>query len=175
MLPTHGYAITTPSDDVIDMQYPLLDRKWSGANYWVHIDWKGLALQECRSRIIRRGMAPCKALHQSPAVPRHYSVWPIKTWVGKCANNIMLVWVLWQVNCDLSLDGSCMWNCASGVKPPGRVIISQDPWDTDAMWGKWWWRNNMQDKTLKQYLEVSPPVSKVINRWPKGLARSLIG
>ena len=34
----------------------------------------------------------------------------------------MLVWVLWQVNWVLSLDGTCMQNRASGVKPHGRVI-----------------------------------------------------
>ena len=34
----------------------------------------------------------------------------------------MLVWVLWQVNWDLSLDGACMQNHASGIKPCNRVI-----------------------------------------------------
>ena len=46
---------------------------------------------------------------QSPTIPRHYSVWPIKAQVGRCINNMMSVWVLWCVNCGLSLDVWCSW------------------------------------------------------------------
>ena len=51
----------------------------------VYIDWKGLAQWEHRSRMIRRGNAFCKAMHQLPTIPRHYSVQLIKVWIGKCA------------------------------------------------------------------------------------------
>ena len=126
MLLNNGYIITTPSDDVIEMQCPLLDRKWSRALSGVHIDWKELAQWEHGSRMISRGIAHCKALHWSSTIPRHYSAWPIKTWVGKHANNIMLVWVLWQVK-----TVTCPWmghvcnNHTSGVKPHNRSSYSE--------------------------------------------------
>ena len=63
MLLNNGYIITTPSDDVIEVQCPLLDRKWSRALSGVYIDWKELAQWEHGSRMISRGIAHCKALH----------------------------------------------------------------------------------------------------------------
>ena len=106
-----GNAITNPSNDDIVTCCPLSDRNSLGPSVMVYIDWKGLAWWEHGSRTISRGTAPWKALCWSPTIPMHYSIWPIKAWVGKHINNIMLVWASRHINCGLSLDKPCMWNC----------------------------------------------------------------
>ena len=153
-----GNTITTPSNDVIVTHCLLSDRNSLGPSVMMYIDWKGLAWQKCGSRTICRGIPPCKALHWSPTIPRHYSIQPIKTWVGKCTNNIMLVWASWHVNCGLSPDKTMYVKLSPGDKPHNRVIIPQDPGKL-LLLGKQWWRNNIQEEMLVQDLEANLTLS----------------
>ena len=154
-----GNTITTLSNDVIVIHCLLLDRNGLGPlNVMVYIDWKGLAYQEHGSRTISRGVAPCKALFQSPTILRHYSIQRIKAWVGKCTNSIMLVWASWHVNYGLSLDEPCMWNCSWVISP---TIGSSYPKTQGKLllMGKQWWRNKIQEEMLVQDLEASLTLS----------------
>ena len=96
-------------------------------------------------------------------------------WVGKHINYInaclgVMVCKLWSVPGWIIYAKLCLGN-----KPCDRDII---PWTCGKLLplGKQWQRNNIQEEMLAQDLEaLELSVPKVINRWLKGLVRSLIG
>ena len=129
-----GNTITTPSKDVIVMWWPLLGRNGLGPLEMVYIDWKSLAWWERGSRTISRGITPWKALHQSPTIPRHYLIGPIKTWVGKRANNIIACLAITACKLQSVLGWAMYAKLPLGDKPHNRVIIPQDLRETVTNW-----------------------------------------